>query len=267
MFVNTPQHKTLTIATDRSIPNLAEELADACAQILLDAPSDSLVTDEAAWLERVEESVSVIGGYAAEDAERMAVALEHARVREQLANILAASRGQQQEELAVGDACLAYLEMDNDWHEATVTALGPDSDTLTVRINQFGAVQTMARKDVVFLKDVADDDDEMVGEGVCELCERQLPITHHHLRPKSEHTRLAKLFPRSVLEVTVPICRGCHNAVHHSETNFTLAQNYYTLDLIREHPAIVRWVDYARGTKRQTSWDMAMMRNHAATRK
>ena len=75
--------------------------------------------------------------------------------------------------------------------------------------------------------------------------------------------RLAKKVPRAVLEATCDICRACHNAVHRAESNTTLAARFNTLELLREHEAVARWVKYALGTARLTSWDMQMMRNHA----
>eukprot|EP00548_Thalassiothrix_antarctica_P011923 CAMPEP_0194162536 /NCGR_PEP_ID=MMETSP0152-20130528/79549_1 /TAXON_ID=1049557 /ORGANISM="Thalassiothrix antarctica, Strain L6-D1" /LENGTH=209 /DNA_ID=CAMNT_0038872441 /DNA_START=36 /DNA_END=669 /DNA_ORIENTATION=+ len=38
-----------------------------------------------------------------------------------------------------------------------------------------------------------DDDDEMIGEGECELCEREIKLTRHHLIPRSTWKRM---FPK-----------------------------------------------------------------------
>jgi hypothetical protein len=37
-----------------------------------------------------------------------------------------------------------------------------------------------------------DDDGEFIGEGECELCEREIKLTRHHLIPKSTHPRMKK---------------------------------------------------------------------------
>lgn len=36
----------------------------------------------------------------------------------------------------------------------------------------------------------SDNDGDMIGEGECELCERQVQLTKHHLIPKSTHARI-----------------------------------------------------------------------------
>lgn len=45
---------------------------------------------------------------------------------------------------------------------------------------------------------------------------------------------------------TVPFvaCRPCHSAVHNAEDEFTLAQKYYTVELLLQHPKIQKSAEY-----------------------
>lgn len=86
----------------------------------------------------------------------------------------------------------------------------------------------------------------------CELCEREgIPLTIHHLFPRSEHTHLLKRrpddFTRHALIVThrAYICRPCHSAVHRIFSNRELADEWFTMERLRESEAVQKWVGYA----------------------
>ncbi|KAL1654444.1 hypothetical protein SLS61_003045 [Didymella pomorum] len=71
----------------------------------------------------------------------------------------------------------------------------------------------------------------------CELCERDwVPLTYHHLIPKSTHDRVRKRVwhDEDVLNSVAWLCRACHSFVHRMASNEQLARYYYTVDLIRE---------------------------------
>lgn len=71
---------------------------------------------------------------------------------------------------------------------------------------------------------------------VCQLCGRAvLKLTRHHLRPK-EHGGVE----------TALLCSGCHRQVHALFTNRTLANQYDSLDKLRQDPAIVAYIAWAR---------------------
>ena len=74
------------------------------------------------------------------------------------------------------------------------------------------------------LASVEDDDDSGdLKEGTCEMCERELLLTFHHLIPKDVHaTYLKKRLPRGIEGEPTRgflntygsmICRKCHNMV------------------------------------------------------
>ncbi|KAJ4987319.1 proline-specific permease [Stagonosporopsis vannaccii] len=71
----------------------------------------------------------------------------------------------------------------------------------------------------------------------CELCERDwVPLTYHHLIPKSTHDRVRKRgwHDEEVLNSVAWLCRACHSFVHRLASNEGLARGYYTVDLILE---------------------------------
>lgn len=71
----------------------------------------------------------------------------------------------------------------------------------------------------------------------CELCERDwVPLTYHHLIPKSTHDRVRKRgwHDEDVLNSVAWLCRACHSFVHRMASNEELARYYYTVELIRE---------------------------------
>jgi hypothetical protein len=73
-------------------------------------------------------------------------------------------------------------------------------------------------------------------EGVCALCGRAVArLTRHHLRPR-EHGGVE----------TALLCGGCHRQVHALFTNRTLADQYDSLEKLRQDPAIRSYVAWAR---------------------
>lgn len=71
----------------------------------------------------------------------------------------------------------------------------------------------------------------------CELCGRDwVPLTYHHLIPKSTHERVLKRawHKEEMLNSVAWLCRACHSFVHRLASNEELAKGYYTVDLIRD---------------------------------
>ena len=88
-----------------------------------------------------------------------------------------------------------------------------------------------------------DDTETRVDDGCCEMCERPVPLTRHHLIPRETHTRMLKRgVEREALNRTINICRACHNAVHNVASNKVLATEYNTLERLMEVEAIKRFV-------------------------
>ncbi|KAJ7176179.1 hypothetical protein C8R43DRAFT_555312 [Mycena crocata] len=80
----------------------------------------------------------------------------------------------------------------------------------------------------------------------CEICERAVPLTYHHLIPRSTHAKAVKRkwHPESMLNSVAWLCRPCHTAVHQVATNEELAQHYYSVDLLLQRDDIQRWGKY-----------------------
>ncbi|TCD69569.1 hypothetical protein EIP91_006991 [Steccherinum ochraceum] len=81
----------------------------------------------------------------------------------------------------------------------------------------------------------------------CEICEREVPLTYHHLIPREVHAKVLKKkwHPESMLNSVAWLCRPCHSAVHHVASNEELAKSLYTVELLLEREDIQRWRKYA----------------------
>ncbi|KAI0665736.1 hypothetical protein C8Q78DRAFT_491743 [Trametes maxima] len=81
----------------------------------------------------------------------------------------------------------------------------------------------------------------------CEICERAVPLTYHHLIPREVHDKALKKkwHLESMLNSVAWLCRPCHSAVHHVANNESLAKEYYTVELLLEREDIQKWRKYA----------------------
>jgi hypothetical protein len=100
----------------------------------------------------------------------------------------------------------------------------------------------------------------------CEMCDREVPLTYHHLIPRSTHAKVLKkgwhhesmlnsvawlcryvmcqVSFVTVIDGPLPYYRPCHSAVHHAEPNDVLAKEYYTVDLLLEREDLQKWTKY-----------------------
>lgn len=117
--------------------------------------------------------------------------------------------------------------------------------------------------------DTGDEDDAdgarvVDDDGCCELCDREIRRTFHHLVPKETHNRYLKRsrLPANLEAYVTPdgnraectrswlgghgimICGACHGSIHRAETNKTLAEEYNTLERILSHPKIRAFAEY-----------------------
>ncbi|PPQ99615.1 hypothetical protein CVT24_005193 [Panaeolus cyanescens] len=90
----------------------------------------------------------------------------------------------------------------------------------------------------------------------CEICERQVPLTYHHLIPRSTHDKVLKKgwHPEEMLNSVAWLCRQCHSAVHHVAPNEELARNFYTVELLLEREDIQKWKKYAAKQRFGYKW-------------
>ena len=137
--------------------------------------------------------------------------------------------------------------------------------------------------------DDEDDDGEYIGEGECELCEREIRLTRHHLIPKTTWSKFKKKIPAAVeamtsgqedkarmilggtladdlpsnivenpnntillrrfLSQTCNICRPCHSTVHTLHNELELAEKFYTIDKLLEDQILLKFCKWASKQK------------------
>lgn len=84
-----------------------------------------------------------------------------------------------------------------------------------------------------------------IDDGTCEICERFVSRTKHHLIPKEMHRGLLGRFDREELGKTVNICRMCHSTVHRFFTNEELARHYNSIDALLSDEKMYRYASWA----------------------
>jgi len=90
--------------------------------------------------------------------------------------------------------------------------------------------------------------------GTCELCRRtERVLTAHHLIPRTLHRNrwFKKNFSRAQMNATVDLCRDCHSAIHRFVDEKTLGRELNTLDGLRAHPDIRKFVTFVAGQRRE----------------
>uniref|UniRef100_A0A7S1U0G4 HNH domain-containing protein n=1 Tax=Phaeomonas parva TaxID=124430 RepID=A0A7S1U0G4_9STRA len=101
------------------------------------------------------------------------------------------------------------------------------------------------------------EDGEELGEGECELCEREMPLTAHHLMPRETHRKYRKKgLSQEFLNTCTMICRPCHSHIHKTYDNERLAAELSTVEKLLDDDAILRFVKWA-AKQRTTSTEMA----------
>jgi 5-methylcytosine-specific restriction endonuclease McrA len=82
----------------------------------------------------------------------------------------------------------------------------------------------------------------------CALCGRDRPLTFHHLIPRTLHRkkRYRRAFSKAELSGGVDLCRDCHDAVHRFIPEKVLGERYRTLEALRAHPEVAKFVAWVR---------------------
>jgi hypothetical protein len=89
-------------------------------------------------------------------------------------------------------------------------------------------------------------------DNACELCSREhLPLTYHHLIPRSTHARCIKRgwHPESELNNVAWLCRACHSFVHRIASNEELARGFFTMEKLRKREEVEGWVKWVGGVR------------------
>ena len=80
------------------------------------------------------------------------------------------------------------------------------------------------------------------GDPICPLCGRPIPprarASRHHLVPKLKGGRQGP---------TVLMHAICHNEVHATLTEAELARDFSSIEALRAHPRLARFIEWVRG--------------------
>ena len=97
----------------------------------------------------------------------------------------------------------------------------------------------------------------------CILCEKEYDkLTEHHLIPKTCHKKIKskKAFVNIDLSKTINTCESCHKQIHALISEKELAYNYNTVEKLKRHPSINKYIVWAkkrnniRSIKTKRSW-------------
>ncbi|MEZ5536494.1 MAG: hypothetical protein R3F02_12810 [Thiolinea sp.] len=79
--------------------------------------------------------------------------------------------------------------------------------------------------------------------GTCPLCQRECPLTFHHLIPRKLHrrTHFRKHYSKEQLHQGINICRQCHNGIHRRYDEMQLAKILSTLEALQSDETLSRY--------------------------
>jgi len=81
----------------------------------------------------------------------------------------------------------------------------------------------------------------------CELCGRGLPLTRHHLIPRTLHgrKRIRRSYTGAELNSLILwVCRPCHSKIHTTLAEKELAEHYHTRERLLGHEEIRRFAEW-----------------------
>lgn len=87
----------------------------------------------------------------------------------------------------------------------------------------------------------------------CELCERDKPLSFHHLIPKAVHTKkkfINRFGKEEMLRRGLDLCKLCHDGIHDLiPSEKELAESFNTKELLLENEAIVKHIAWVKKQK------------------
>ena len=96
------------------------------------------------------------------------------------------------------------------------------------------------------IPDVTEDASELLADGQCEICERFVRLTRHHVYPREVHKSYRKKgHDVDLLNTTIAICRMCHSTIHRFFTNEELAARYHSVTLLLSDERFFRYARWA----------------------
>ena len=88
----------------------------------------------------------------------------------------------------------------------------------------------------------------------CQLCDRERPLTFHHLIPKKTHKRtyVRNRFTKQEMQARgIYLCKDCHRVVHRFIDHRSLAMSYNTLEALQQHPEIEKFVGWVKKQRKR----------------
>jgi hypothetical protein len=82
----------------------------------------------------------------------------------------------------------------------------------------------------------------------CALCQRERPLTFHHLIPRTLHSNkwFKKNFTRDDMQTRgIMVCKQCHKHIHRTYPHKVLGRQLNTLEALRSAPKIKQFVKWA----------------------
>ncbi len=92
----------------------------------------------------------------------------------------------------------------------------------------------------------------MSGYGCCQMCEREKPLTFHHLIPKKNHRKnwFKRNFSKQEMKRRgIMVCRECHYKIHQVHDEKTLGKHYNHLDLLLADAEIAKFIKWVKKKK------------------
>ena len=86
----------------------------------------------------------------------------------------------------------------------------------------------------------------------CELCERDKPLSFHHLIPRKNHRRnyFKRSFDKDDMKTRGAwLCSLCHRTLHRTYSEQELGKTLNTLDAIRAQPEMQSFLQWAKKQK------------------
>lgn len=84
-------------------------------------------------------------------------------------------------------------------------------------------------------------------ESKCELCEREVSTTSHHLIPRQVHSKnwCKRMFTREETKTRrADLCRDCHPMVHQYFSHAELGRTYNTVEMLLTHEKVIKFVTW-----------------------
>ena len=88
----------------------------------------------------------------------------------------------------------------------------------------------------------------------CQLCERNVELTFHHLIPRKSHKIKFIRKKHAQLNLNtygINVCKDCHKMIHKIIPHKQLALNYFSKERLMQNPQLIRFIKWVRTQTRK----------------